>query len=283
VSRLGFATALAAALAAGAACAAERLIAQTPELVAVTEGAERCGDPVAVTIRAASPGFFEDRERLQRTVDEVRAILTFECARIPSLDLRGEVAGSQETVFAGLAGDGTGWLVEPTSTTGAIATPAGRFPVAQVDVGMTPAEAVEALSAEFGARPDFDAAKGRIEASEGPAGPIDDPFPPLGARRLVGVFSEGDAPRLAAATLRQTVDGDQRAAIVEALTSRYGAPADRVEEAGATLLTWGRTLAADTARRELEVRVETRDGLTALSLFREDPDAPAGPRLRARF
>lgn len=281
--RLALASALAATLAAGAAGAAERLVAQTPDMVAVTQGAEHCGDPVAVTIRVADPAFFADRVRLQRTVDAVRAILTFECARIPALDLRGEVAGSPEPVFVGLAGDGTGWLVEPASSNGAVATPAGRFPVAQVDVGMAPTEAVEALASEFGARPTFDAAAGRIEASEGPAGPMDEPFPPLGARRLVGVFTDGEAPRLAEISLRQTVDGDQQAAIVEALTTRYGTPADRFDEGGATRLSWGRTLSADPSRRELEARIEARGGLTTLSLFREDPDAAAEPRLRARF
>jgi hypothetical protein len=280
----GAVIAVAALAAATGATAQERLIAQTPQMVAVTEGVAHCGDPVPITIRASDAGFFADRLALQRAVDGVRAILTFECARIPALDIAGLVSGSSEPAWTGYVGDATGWLVEPAAGgAAALDTPANRFPVAQVDVGMTPAEAIEALTADFGARPAFDAAAGRIEAAEGPAGPADEAFPPLGARRLVGLFSEGAAPRLAAATLRQTVDGDQTADIAAALTDRYGEPAGRATDAGELVLGWGRTLDADPARRELEARIEAREGATVLTLTREDPSASAAPRLRARF
>jgi hypothetical protein len=89
----GLMIAVAALSAATAATAQERLIAQTPQMVAVTEGVARCGDPVPITIRASDAGFFADRLALQRAVDGVRAILTFECARIPELDVVGQVSG----------------------------------------------------------------------------------------------------------------------------------------------------------------------------------------------
>jgi hypothetical protein len=268
---------LSATLSAGAAPAAERLIAQTPEMVAVTEALPPCGEPVAVTIRAAQAGFFADRPRLQRTVDGVRAILTFECARIPAIAVTGEAAGA--TVFAGLAGDATGWLVEDAGAADRLAPPAPAFAVAGVAVGMTPAEAIDALQAEFGSRPAFDPAAGRIEAADGPPGPIDAEVPPPGARRLVGVFSEGDAPRLTAMTLRQSVDGNQRAEILSMLADRYGPPDAREETGGATVVGWGRVL-AEGAGRELTARVEPREGLTVLSISAADP---SGPRHRARF
>lgn len=273
-----------ATLAAGVAAAQERLIAQGAGVVAVTSDDGRCGDPVAVTLRAPDAAFFADREAVQRTVDGVRAILGFECARTPMLDLRGERRSGEEPIFVGVAGDATGWLVQESGVAPeALDSPAGRFRVAGVDVGMTPAQAVAALEADFGAAPAFDAAAGRIEAQEGPAGAVDEPRPPVGARRLEGVFTGGAAPRLSAATLRQTVDGDQRAGIATALEERYGPPASRREEGGATMMGWGQPLASDGARRELEAVIEATGAATVLTLARADPQATAAPQLRVRF
>jgi hypothetical protein len=271
---------LSATLAAGAATAAERLIAQTPEMVAVTDAPPPCGEPVAVTIRAAEAGFFADRPRLQRTVDGVRAILTFECARIPAIAVTGEAGGA--TVFAGLAGDATGWLVEDAGAADRLAPPAPAFAVVGVAIGMTPAAVIDALQAEFGSRPAFDAAAGRIEAADGPPGPIDAEVPPAGARRLVGFFDEGTAPRLTSLTVRQSVDGDQRTDIAARLADRYGPPETREDAGGATVLGWGRGL-PDGQGRALEARIEPREGLTVLTITAADPDAPAGPQHRARF
>ncbi|MFN3613664.1 MAG: hypothetical protein ACK4WC_03785 [Rubrimonas sp.] len=270
----------AALLAAGGATAAERLVAQTPDLVAVTESRAPCGQPQAVTLRARNAAFFMDQAAVQRAADGVRAILSFECARTAEIRLTGQTQAGGPAVWTAAMGDRTGWLVE------ADAAPQDQAPaltVAGLDLGITPAQAETALAAEFGGQPRFDSALSRIAASEGPEGAIDEPVPPIGARRLEAVFTGDQAPRLRAITLRQSVDGDQRDDIVAALIDRYGQPDNRGDGPGAVSLGWGETLAGAPGRRALEATVETHDGLTVLTLVRQDPADTGAPRLRARF
>lgn len=270
----------AALLTAGAAGATERLVAQTPDLVAVTESRAPCGQPQAVTLRARDAGFFRDAGAVQRAADGVRAILAFECARTAEIRLTGQTQAGGAAVWTAAMGDRTGWLVE------ADAAPQPMAPaliVAGLDVGATVAQAEAALAAEFGGAPRFDAALARITASEGPEGAIDEVAPPMGARRLEALFTGGDAPRLRALTLRQSVDGDQRAEIADALTDRYGRPAERAEDGAVVTMGWGEMLSGASGRRALEAVIEAHDGMTVLTVVRQDPADTSEPRLRARF
>lgn len=95
-----------AALAAAGAQADERLLVQGADLLVVADRETACGEPVPITVRAADDSRFADGgARLQPTVDGVRAMLGFECARIPRLDITGEAGPEQKVVFRGMAGD----------------------------------------------------------------------------------------------------------------------------------------------------------------------------------
>ena len=106
----------ASALAATPAHAEERLLILGADTLVVVDREVPCGQPVPLTVRASDAGLFsENNTRLQEIVDGSRAILSFECARMPALEITGELNAERGTLFQGHAGDDTGWLVQSSN------------------------------------------------------------------------------------------------------------------------------------------------------------------------
>jgi|GEM_PF-810067 len=307
---LGIMAAILGTAVAGTAIAQERLLVQQPDMLVVADREVACGQPFAITVRAAEPALFENGERLQRTVDGVRAMLGFECARLPRLDITGEAGREQEVVYRGVAGDGTAWLVEgqgpaPSGSTGAstgsaggpLATTTGASlpsvdgpEVAGVRLGMTVEQAMDAAEGSFGNRPDY---RDEARMMQAMTGGCDfrfgaDRAPVPGWRCLEGVFTKGDTPRLHTVGLAQAIDQDQRDAIEARLIERYGPPdrSIRRDEAGGSggfpflYLAWGDVLSRergsrlgflDAPLRKLEAYAEVRDNLTVVNIWNQDP------------
>lgn len=315
--------AAAAMFAAGTAVAQERLLVQHPDLLAVADREVACGQPLPVTLRAAEPAFFDDGERLQRTVDGIRAMLGFECARLPRLDITGEAGRDQRVVFRGTAGDDTTWLVErrgsaaaPPATTGtgttggplsAGAEASGDGPereIAGVRLGMTVEEALSAAAGSFGERPTYREDSRVMQVMNGGCDFRFDSAraPEPGWRCLEGAFSDGAAPRLHTVGLAQAVDQDQRKAIEASLVERFGPPEQSIRRDDGhgnggrpfLYLAWGDVLSGDRGSRlgfidaplrKLEAYAEVQGGLTVVNIWHQDPAVAlaAAPDYRLKF
>lgn len=310
-------------LVAGTAAAQERLLVQHPDMLVVADREAACGQPVPITIRAADPGFFKSGDRLQRTVDGVRAMLGFECARLPRLEITGEAGREQTVVYRGAAGDATAWLVEGNASASAAATGGatgsaggplaaatgqsaviGRHEIAGVRLGMTVEQAMNGATESFGERPVYHE-DGRV--MQAVTGGCDFRFdgthaPKPGWRCLEGAFTEGDAARLHTIGLAQAVDLDQRAAIEKRLIERYGQPDTRIRRDDGDgngghpflYLAWGDVLSRDRGTRlgfldaplrKLEAYAEVRDSLTVVNIWNQDPAVTmaAAPDYRLKF
>lgn len=307
---LGIMAAVLGTVVAGTAIAQERLLVQHPDMLVVADREVACGQPLPITVRAAESDMFENGDRLQRTVDGVRAMLGFECARLPRLDITGEAGREQEIVYRGVAGDETAWLVERqgpapsgaaeatvgsaggplASATDATVSSVDGPEVAGVRLGMTVEQAMDAATVSFGDRPDYREAARMMQAM---TGGCDFRFdagraPVPGWRCLEGVFSEGDTPRLHTVGLAQAVDQDQRDTIEARLIERYGPPDRSIRQDDAVggsghpflYLAWGDVLNPergsrlgflDAPLRKLEAYAEVRNNLTVVSIWNQDP------------
>jgi hypothetical protein len=307
----------------GAAQAEERLLVQEQQYLVVTDQAAKCGDPVAITIRAADEQIFAPAsERLQRIVDGVRAMLSFECARIPRLDVVGEVGPESRPVYRGVAGDTTGWLIETRESTvaaapgGTAGAPVSRqvLPppppppaapqreIAGVRLGMTIDEALQAASESFESEPVFDSRRRMMQAAQGGCdfrfGAGHGPEP--GWRCLEAAFTSGQPGLLKALGLTQVLDQDQRDAIEDLLVERFGQPSERFREEGAArnggypylFLAWEDALSTDRAGRldfvpaplhKLEAYAIARDGVTVVTIWHQDPAIEAAAAPKHRL
>lgn len=301
------------AASAGPVLAAERLLVQEADLLVVVDRETACGDPVPITIRTSDPAIFraDSGNRLQQTVDGVRAILGFECARTPRLEITGQsgTRAGGDTVFTGAAGDKTDWLVQAAKRPeqAALAAPStgsgplsvgtdGRADAALgsgsvqaiggVATGMSLEQATARADADFATTPRYLDDRRLLVAAEGGCDfRFDDgDAPQPGWRCLEAAFSEGSPPRAYAIGLSQAVDKDQRESIVESLGERFG-PAEQVihgreGEHPFVFLSWGEVIAADrqgrlghinAPLRRMEAYAIARDGMTVLTIWQQDP------------
>ena len=238
------------------ASAAERLVVQEPDLLVVVDREVGCGQITELTMRSSDPDLFrKDSARMQRVVDGTRAILGFECAKIPAFNITGEDNRTGEVVFRGTAGDPTQWMVQSSqalaaapsgsgstvgsgssggssvggSASGGGAISLGGDAVGGVRTGMTVAEATNATGADFAGKPVYrrdlqalvagdDDCVGRLQSRTRLM---------AGQRCLVAQTVETDPPRVYQTILHQAVDQDQREQIVAQLEERFGRPAKR--------------------------------------------------------
>jgi len=308
----------------GAAMATERLLVQDTDLLVVVDRETACGDPVPITIRSGSQGMFRaDSSRLQQTVDGVRAILAFECARTPRLDITGQLGtgGGSDAVFRGMAGDQSGWLVEtamrapdatgaavpaltggPLSQGGAASTgvpsgPAGSRNISGVSLGMALDDARRGAAAEFGGTPQYHEDQRILRAMQGSCdfrfagGQVPQP----GSRCLEAAFTSGPQPVLHALGVSQVVDRDQREAVIDSLVQRFGTPEQVLR--GSTsghpyvFLAWDEVISQDREGRLPDLQAPLR-GLEAYALVRDgvtvltiwnQDPEAAGPQHRVRL
>lgn len=230
------------------AAAAERLVVQDADLLVVVDREVGCGDITPLTVRSSDPDVFrKGSPRMQRVVDGTRAILGFECARIPAFNITGEDTRSGEVVFEGTAGDPTQWLVQSSKTLagapsgvasdtgggngGTTPTPVslGADAIGGVRTGMTASEATDAAAGDFPGEPRYLRSSDLIVAGdEDCANRLQsDTRLAVGQRCLLAQTTAGDTPRVSQTILHQAVDQDQRAQIVAQLEQRFGRPAKR--------------------------------------------------------
>lgn len=225
-----------AALTSAAAHAEERLLVLGADVLVAVDREVSCGQPVPVTVRASDRGLFtQDNARLQQLIDGTRAILAFECARMPALEITGELNAEDGTIFEGRAGDETGWLVRSSNWQEATSEPEpdnagsnGRQ-VAGLTLGMTRDQVRNRIASEFGDSPVWEDGSDRLLAGDraclealGSSAQTG-----LGQRCLIADFDGTGQNRLIQVTLHQAVDGDQRRDIRDRLLDRYGQPAAR--------------------------------------------------------
>ena len=234
----------------GSASAAERLVVQEPDLLVVVDREVSCGEITELTMRSSDRDLFrKDGTRMQRVIDGTRAILGFECARIPAFNITGEDNNTGEVVFRGTAGDPTRWLVQSSQalaaapsgsgstigsgtsggSTGNGTVALGGDAVGGVRTGMTVAQASDAARSDFAGKPIYRRdLQALVAGDEDCVGRLQSNTRLIaGQRCLVGQTVETDPPRIYQTILHQAVDQDQREQIVAQLEQRFGRPAKR--------------------------------------------------------
>lgn len=296
-----------------AAHAEERLLVLGADVLVVVDREVSCGQPVPLTVRASDRGLFaQDKTRLQTIVDGSRAILAFECARMPALDITGELNAEDGTIFQGRAGDETEWLVRSANWQATAPEPQRNDPglrgrqVAGLTLGMTRDEARGRITSEFDGSPVWDDGSNRLLAGDKQCleslGSSAQTRP--GQRCLIADFDQTEGNRLIQVTLHQAVDGDQREKIRDSLLDRYGQPADQrsgdVRTSGSRLeefarLSWGNQMPEFTpppgwptdlrdGRYALDAYVASDRAKTELTIWMADPaSTPDDPAYRAKF
>ena len=235
------------------ASAAERLVVQEPDLLVVVDREVGCGEITELTMRSSDRDLFrKESARMQRVVDGTRAILGFECARIPAFNITGEDSQTGEVLFRGTAGDPTRWLVQSsqalaaapsgtgstvgsgasggsTGTTGSGTVSLGGDAVGGVRTGMTVAEASNAAGDDFPGKPVYRRdLQALVAGDEDCVGRLQSRTRLIaGQRCLVAQTVESDPPRVYQTILHQAVDQDQREQIVAQLEQQFGRPAKR--------------------------------------------------------
>ncbi len=313
--RLPILTMLAGALATAsvAAHAEERLLILDSDVLVVVDWEVPCGQRVPLTVRTSDRGLFsQDNPRLQNIIDGSRAILAFECARMPALEVTGELNATKETIFQGHAGDETGWLIH--SSQWQAATPvrepetAGlpEWRVAGLTMGMTHDEVRSMLASEFKGAEPTDNGSNRLVAGDreclNALASTTQTRP--GQRCLIADFDRAEQHRLVHVILHQAVDGDQRQDIRESLLERYGQPvaesSGKVQASGSPFrefvrLSWGDALRKSTRpagwpaefdnnRYALAAYIASNRNKTILTVWMADPSMTAdAPEYRAKF
>ena len=86
-------------------------------LTAHVEETYQCSEKIKLSVNAPDSSYFTgDKVDFQRIVASARAVLSFECANIESLLVRGQVAG--EHVYTGVTTASGNWVVVDVSTSG---------------------------------------------------------------------------------------------------------------------------------------------------------------------
>ena len=293
--------------------AEERLLVLGADSLVVVDREVSCGQPVPVTVRVSDRGLFtRDNARLQQLIDGTRAILAFECARMPALEITGELNAEDGTIFEGRAGDETGWLVRSSNWQAVNTEPEpnnagsdGRQ-VAGLSLGMPRDQVRSRIASEFGNSPVWEDGADRLLAGDreclealGSSAQTG-----LGQRCLIADFDGTGQKRLIQVTLHQAVDGDQRRNIRESLLDRYGQPAARqsgdIRGSDARLeefvrMSWGDPLPgfpqpagwpADLSddRYALDAYIASASDRTELTIWMADPaSTPGEPEYKAKF
>jgi len=278
--------------------AADRLLLEDGETRTTVIGEYDCGRSVPLAVDSDNPDLFvTDSADLQRIVDAARAILMFECDRIPEIGIEGYLKGLGGIVFQGIARDDTGWRIAATQSiqtraetaqsqdtvraAGGAARQSGDDPAEEIQVvglslGMPVADAEAAIAQSFGREPRYDMAEGRMTMEDGGCPPdydweSDVANPQAGWKCLDAHFTDQRDARLYQLDLIQVLDGTDSDVAVERLIERFGTPMAQWTEPGsridqnsseASYLAWGR--AVDVSGRtgraihELEVVVKPR-------------------------
>jgi len=241
-----------------AGASADRLLLQGPGAKVRLEREVACGESVRLLVDANVPEVFgPDRGRLQGLIDGARAILAFECARLPEVEVQGWLAGISEPVYSGRAGPEDRWLVHTERSLRSAAperpvraaapsapqASAAEFSVVGIRIGMTVEQASAAVAERFSVRPWFDPKTGVLSmwADGCPEGydwkrPRPDPEPAW--KCLRAWFSEysGDWS-LEGLELVQVVASGQRSSVRRTLDERFGTAAAQWSETGSGLAT----------------------------------------------
>jgi len=248
-----------------------------------------CGQPAAVRIAADRPDLFDaGNPRLQGLLDATRAMLGYECRDLREIRVTGGLRGETRERYAGMAGDATGWRLQPdrgyvasapsAAAPPAPAAPAGSaFTVRGLATGMTPDAAMREARTGFDAAPRYDAARRELAVERDGCALEPGSRPRAGQVCLKAHFTEGRDPRSYRLRYAQVVDRDQAEPIAAQLRERFGAPAVDEERRGSAWLQggaperhlgWGAQTAADDGRprRELEADIRVEGGVTVLTL-----------------
>ncbi len=281
-----------------------------------------CGQPAEVRVTAERPELFDaGNPRLQGLLDAARAMLGYECRELDEIRVTGSLRGDTGARFAAVAGEATGWRVQPERGSAAWSPPAAPTPAAPPPVasapapagsaftvrglgtGMTPDAAMREARTGFDAAPSYDRARRELAVERDGCALEPGSRPRAGQVCLKAAFTEGRDPRSYRVRYAQVVDRDQAEAIAAQLRDRFGAPAVDEERRGTAWLqggaperhlAWGAATAGEDGRprRELEADIRVESGVTVLTLDLLDAGggatagvAPGGdrPRYEVKF
>lgn len=231
--------------------AASRLLAEGPGYTITHTTAGNCGPTEEVAIESEGIALFADQSRdLQAALDAARAMIEFQCPRVDTITVTGDLRGLYEPVYNGKAMRGDDWLLVAERS---ISTASGlrenpvpehtprHYSVANLETGMQLEAAQRVVLETFGALPHYDAASRVMTLSmHGCPDDIDraglriDPD----WKCLNAWFSDGHRPVLERLELVQVIAGTDLTNAATALESHFGAADEREAQTGRSR--WGK-------------------------------------------
>ena len=238
---------------------ADRILIDDPEQTVTVSQNFSCYRPVDITVDTANPGLYDANSRqLQKLADGVRAILSYECPGLSSIQLTGLIRGLDEVVYQGEMIKNNSWLVGPLSTASQQALKEnrtsqaaslfsthssvakryddelkqGQLEVTGLQLGMSVEEVSELVFKTFGVAPQYDAEQGVLTMNPGDCPAQSNSAPGETAvstqsKCLQAWFSDNRVARLERLKLLQVVDG-QLDQVNSLLVKKYGNPTQTV-------------------------------------------------------
>lgn len=247
---------------------ADRLLIDGPELTVTLARKFECGEPVDITVESKQPLMFKRQsQELQRVLDSVRAMLSFECPRIPEIHIHGRLKGLPDPLYRGVASGRTDWSVqthrairtqevakhdsfgataeEQTRAPHGDQPPDRRLTVVNLSTGMPVEDARTAIAETFGVEPEYDVGQGVLTMHADGCPPDYDweqvsPPPKSGWKCLRAWFTDQRVAKLYRLELVQVVNSDESEAVAEALMDRFGQPVQRRTEKRGRRGSWDR-------------------------------------------
>lgn len=225
--------------------ASARLLAEGPGYTITQTTAGSCGRTAEVTIESDDIGLFADQPgELQAALDAARAMIEFQCPRVDSITVTGDLRGLYEPVYQGRAVRDEEWLlvtersISTASESRGVPVPkhtTPRYAVADLETGMHLEVARQVVLETFGVLPRYDTAERvmtlRLNGCPDDyarAGHAIDPT----WKCLDAWFSGGPRPVLERLELVQVISGTNLAAAETALESHFGAAETREARSG---------------------------------------------------
>ena len=257
---------------------ADRLLIDDPEQTVTVSNNFSCYRPVDITVDTIKPSLYEtDSAQLQKLTDSVKAMLSFECPGLSSIQLTGLIRGLDEVVYQGEVSRNNNWLVRSLTTSDQESAAdnlaptfsdqsqtqsniakryddelaQGQLEVTGLHLGMSVEQVTDSIVDTFGIEPDYDAEKGLLTMNSGDcaadlSSAAKQTHSNSSLKCLQAWFSDNRIARLQRLTLFQVVDGQVNQAN-DLLITKYGSPVqtNTTPDMTETQMVW-RAINADT-------------------------------------
>ena len=230
---------------------ADRILIDDPTQTVSLHKDFSCYQPAQITIDTVEPALYEsDSNKLQTISDSVRAMLSYECPQLSSVELTGLIRGLDEVVYQGQMTRHNNWVVQSVSTDNAAISSTlqnanqveqnnfskryddelkiGQLQVIGLELGMDVKQVTQIVFDTFGIEPVYDANQGLLTLNAGNcSADTSESLHNLAVndKCLKAWFSDNRVARLQRVNLVQVVEAQQQQ-VSHLMIEKYGNPTE---------------------------------------------------------